>query len=201
MEREDRTGRKHRRVGWILFWGLTVVAGFLFGVYHGERKSSTALFGRGGFSGKVDALQCPTCPRCEPTRCPDPASARECPRCEGGAVGSGAGSSFGASDERDAGGAKTTEATGAKTENRGAGDDGNGGGGGDGDAGGCPRRAPCPKCGVGGTCPDPPRCGDGGVNARGGGGGGAGGCACDECPVCKRPGATGECPAHPPCRT
>ena len=118
MEREDRTGRKHRRVGWILFWGLTVVAGFLFGVYHGERKSSTALFGRGGFSGKVDALQCPTCPRCEPTRCPDPASARECPKCEGGAVGPGR-SSFGASDERDAGGAKTTEAVGAKTENRG----------------------------------------------------------------------------------
>ena len=28
MEREDRTGRKHRRVGWTLFWGLTVVAGF-----------------------------------------------------------------------------------------------------------------------------------------------------------------------------
>ena len=55
MEREDRTGRKHRRVGWTLLWGLTVVAGFLFGVYHGERKSSTALFGRGGFSGKVDA--------------------------------------------------------------------------------------------------------------------------------------------------
>ena len=114
MEREDRTGRRHRRVGWTLFWGLTVVAGFLFGVYHGERKSSTALFGHGGFAGKVDALQCPTCPRCEPTRCPDPAR-HECPKCEGPA-GSGAGSSFGASETRDAGGAKKTE---AKTEDNG----------------------------------------------------------------------------------
>ena len=195
MEREDRTGRRHRRVGWTLFWGLTVVAGFLFGVYHGERKSSTALFGHGGFAGKVDALQCPTCPRCEPTRCPDPAR-HECLKCEGPA-GSGAGSSFGASETRDAGGAKKTEAktepsAGAETED---------------DAGGCPRCAPCPKCGAGGTCPDPPRCvngglnggGDGGVNESRGGRVGSGCSACDECPVCKRSGET--CPAHPPCRT
>ena len=198
MEREDRTGRKHRRVGWTLFWGLTVVAGFLFGVYHGERKSSTALFGRGGFSGKVDALQCPTCPRCEPTRCPDPAR-RECPKCEG-AAGSGVGSSHGATAPRDAEGAKTTEAVVAKREDDG---DANGGDtagdGGDGDAGGCPRCAPCPKCGSKGTCPDPPRCGDGAKRARGAVGVGAGGgCSCDECPVCK---GQGECPAHPPCRT
>ena len=198
MEREDRTGRRHRRVGWTLFWGLTVVAGFLFGVYHGERKSSTALFGHGGFAGKVDALQCPTCPRCEPTRCPDPAR-HECPKCEDPA-GSGAGSSFGASETRDAGGAKKTEAktepsAGAETEDV------------KDDAGGCPRCAPCPKCGAGGTCPDPPRCvngglnggGDGGVNESRGGRVGSGCSACDECPVCKRSGET--CPAHPPCRT
>ena len=195
MEREDRTGRKHRRVGWTLFWGLTVVAGFLFGVYHGERKSSTALFGRGGFSGKVDALQCPTCPRCEPTRCPDPASARECPRCEGGAVGSGAGSSFGASATRDAGGAKTTEAVG-KTESGAA-------------SGTAEAEATATREGARDARPVPSAAWGnvpGSAEVRGRGRerageaevAGPGRCACDECPVCKRPGRV---PGASPCRT